>query len=107
MESGVIDPTKVVRFALQNAFSVAGLMLATEAIITGKPEKKKEPTMPGGCMDDMDLSVHRVMDGSESLGRAGTRIYEEIETVASGTKTKAEISGYVQAMDIYVTGPVI
>ena len=47
------------------------------------------------------------MDGRESLGRAGTRIYEGIETVASGAKTKAEISGYVQAMDIYVTGPVI
>jgi altronate dehydratase large subunit len=57
--------------------------------------------------DHMDLSVHQVMDGRESLGQAGTRIYEEIETVASGTKTKAEISGYVQAMDIYVTGPVI
>ena len=57
--------------------------------------------------DHMDLSVHQIMDGRESLGRAGTRIYEEIETVASGTKTKAEICGYVQAMDIYVTGPVI
>jgi altronate dehydratase large subunit len=57
--------------------------------------------------DHMDLSVHQVMDGRESLGQAGTRIYEAIETVASGTGTKAEISGYVQAMDIYVTGPVI
>ncbi len=57
--------------------------------------------------DHIDLSVHQVMDGRQSLDRAGTRIYEGIETVASGTKTKAEISGYVQAMDIYVTGPVI
>jgi len=57
--------------------------------------------------DHMDLSVHQVMDGRESLGQAGSRIYEAIETVASGTRTKAEISGYVQAMDIYVTGPVI
>jgi altronate dehydratase large subunit len=57
--------------------------------------------------DHMDLSVHQVMDGRESLGQAGTRIYEAIETVASGTRTKAEVSGYVQAMDIYVTGPVI
>jgi altronate dehydratase large subunit len=57
--------------------------------------------------DHIDISVHQVMDGRESLGQAGTRIYEEIETVASGTKTKAEICGYVQAMDIYVTGPVI
>ncbi len=57
--------------------------------------------------DHMDLSVHQVMDGGESLGQAGQRIYETIEAVAAGTRTKAEVSGYVQAMDIYVTGPVI
>ena len=54
MKSGVIDPTKVVRFALQNAASVAGLMLTTEAMITEKPVKKKSmPAMPPGGMDDM------------------------------------------------------
>ncbi|MDF1593179.1 MAG: chaperonin GroEL [Desulfobacterales bacterium] len=54
MKSGVIDPTKVVRFALQNAASVAGLMLTTEAMITEKPIKKKSmPAMPPGDMDDM------------------------------------------------------
>ncbi|MFZ1983518.1 MAG: chaperonin GroEL [Desulfatitalea sp.] len=55
MAAGVIDPTKVVRFALQNAASVAGLMLTTEAMITDKPEKKKKGSgMPsGGDMDDM------------------------------------------------------
>ena len=54
MKSGVIDPTKVVRFALQNAASVAGLMLTTEAMITEKPEKKTPmPAMPPGGMDDM------------------------------------------------------
>ena len=42
MEDGVIDPTKVVRFALQNAASVAGLMLTTEAMIADKPQKKEE-----------------------------------------------------------------
>jgi chaperonin GroEL len=52
MAAGVIDPTKVVRFALQNAASVAGLMLTTEAMISEKPEKKKEPAMPAGGMDD-------------------------------------------------------
>lgn len=57
--------------------------------------------------DHMDLSVHEIMDGGETLGQAGQRIYEAIGDVASGTRTKAEISGYVQAMDIYVTGPVI
>jgi chaperonin GroEL len=52
LESGVIDPTKVVRFALQNAASVTGLMLTTEAMITEKPKKKKEPAMPPGGMDE-------------------------------------------------------
>jgi chaperonin GroEL len=50
--AGVIDPTKVVRFALQNAASVAGLMLTTEAMIADKPEKKKKPGMPAGGMDE-------------------------------------------------------
>ncbi len=58
-------------------------------------------------IDHMDISVHQVMDGDESLTEAGVRIYDAIKDTASGTKTKAEISGYVQAMDIYVTGPVI
>ncbi|MEE4261327.1 MAG: chaperonin GroEL [Desulfobacteraceae bacterium] len=52
LESGVIDPTKVVRFAIQNAASVSGLMLTTEAMIAEKPEKKKAPAMPPGGMDD-------------------------------------------------------
>jgi chaperonin GroEL len=53
-EAGVIDPTKVVRFALQNAASVSGLMLTTEAMIADKPEKKKksEPA-PQDYDDDM------------------------------------------------------
>jgi len=44
--AGVIDPTKVVRLALQNAASVAGLMITTEAVITQKPEKKKRTAVP-------------------------------------------------------------
>jgi chaperonin GroEL len=47
-EAGVIDPTKVTRTALQNAASVAGLLLTTEALITEIPEKKKAPANPGG-----------------------------------------------------------
>jgi len=47
MKAGVIDPTKVTRSALQNASSVAGLMLTTEALVAEKPkEKKGEPAMP-------------------------------------------------------------
>jgi chaperonin GroEL len=47
VKSGIVDPTKVVRTALQNSASVAGLLLTTEAMIAEKPEKKKEmPPMP-------------------------------------------------------------
>ena len=48
VEAGVMDPTKVVRFALQNAASVASLLLTTEAVIAEKPKKKDPPMMPGG-----------------------------------------------------------
>jgi chaperonin GroEL len=53
--SGVIDPTKVARIALENAASVAGLLLTTEATIVEKPEKDKTPPMPhpGGMGGDM------------------------------------------------------
>jgi chaperonin GroEL len=55
VEMGIIDPTKVTRLALQNAISVAGLLLTTEAAITDKPEKDKAPAAPGGGgMPDMD-----------------------------------------------------
>ena len=45
-EAGIIDPTKVVRVALENAVSVASVLLLTEATITEKPEKRKVPAMP-------------------------------------------------------------
>jgi chaperonin GroEL len=49
MEAGIIDPTKVVRIAIQNASSIASLLLTTEALITDLPEDdKKMPAMPGG-----------------------------------------------------------
>jgi chaperonin GroEL len=47
-EAGIIDPTKVARTALQNAASVASLLLTTEALVTEVPEKKKAPAAPGG-----------------------------------------------------------
>ncbi|HYQ59585.1 MAG TPA: chaperonin GroEL [Desulfatiglandales bacterium] len=53
LEAGIIDPTKVSRFALQNAASVAGLLLTTEAMIAEKPEKKKAPAMPPMPSEDM------------------------------------------------------
>jgi len=48
VEAGVIDPTKVVRSALQNAASIAGLLLTTEAVVVEQPEEEKMPPMPGG-----------------------------------------------------------
>ena len=55
IKAGVIDPTKVVRTALQNAGSIASLLLTTEALIAEIPEDKKEPAMPpgGGGMGGM------------------------------------------------------
>jgi altronate dehydratase large subunit len=57
--------------------------------------------------DHMDLDVSGVMEGMETLSAAGNRIFEDILEVASGKLTKAEISGYTKAMDIYTVGPVI
>ena len=53
--AGVIDPTKVVRLALQNAASIAGLLLTTEAVVADEPEEDKMPPMPpgGGGMPGM------------------------------------------------------
>jgi chaperonin GroEL len=56
VKAGVIDPTKVVRTALQDAASVAGLLITTEAAISEKPEDKPAmPAMPGGGMGGMDF----------------------------------------------------
>jgi len=51
IEAGIIDPTKVTRTALQNAASIAGLMITTECVITDKPEEEKK--MPGGMPGGM------------------------------------------------------
>jgi len=56
VQSGVIDPTKVVRVAIQNSSSIAGLLLTTEALVTEAPEKKKAgpPMGGGGGYEDYD-----------------------------------------------------
>jgi chaperonin GroEL len=53
VKAGVIVPTKVERCALQNAASVAGLLLTTDAVVSEIPEKKRPPMPPGGGMEDM------------------------------------------------------
>ena len=54
LEMGVVDPTKVTRCALQNAASVAGLILTTDAMVAEMPKKEKPMPMPPGGMGDMD-----------------------------------------------------
>jgi chaperonin GroEL len=53
--AGIIDPTKVVRTALQDAASVASLLITTEAMVAERPEKKPAPAAAGGGMGDMDF----------------------------------------------------
>ena len=53
IEAGIVDPTKVVRIALQNASSVAALLVTTEAMIADRPKKDAAPAMPGGGMGGM------------------------------------------------------
>jgi chaperonin GroEL len=55
VKQGVIDPTKVVRLALQDAASVAGLLITTEAMVAEKPEPKAPAMPPGGGMGGMDF----------------------------------------------------
>jgi len=53
VEKGIIDPTKVTRSSLQNAASIAAMVLITESLVSDIPEKEKAPPMPGGGMEGM------------------------------------------------------
>src|SRR5438067_9712527 len=56
VEAGIVDPTKVVRIALQDASSVAALLITTETMVADRPKKESPPGMPGGGgMGDMDF----------------------------------------------------
>ena len=54
IETGIVDPTKVVRIALQNAASVAALLITTEAMVAERPKHEASGGMPGGGMGGMD-----------------------------------------------------
>jgi len=54
VERGIIDPAKVTRAGLQNAASIAAMVLTTESLITDIPEKEKMPPMPAGGMGGME-----------------------------------------------------
>ena len=76
VKAGVIDPAKVVRSALQNASSIASLLLTTEALVSEIPEEKKEPAGGhshggpawAGCTDARQVKGQRSKVGSESRG---------------------------------------
>ena len=55
VQAGIVDPAKVVRTALQDAASVAGLLVTTEAMVAELPKKESAPAMPGGGMGGMDF----------------------------------------------------
>jgi chaperonin GroEL len=57
LEMGILDPTKVTRTALQNAASVAGLMLTTECMVAEAPKDDAAPAMPGGGMGGMGMDM--------------------------------------------------
>ena len=52
-EAGIVDPAKVTRSALQNAASIAAMVLTTEAMVTEVPEERRSGGMPGGMSPDM------------------------------------------------------
>jgi chaperonin GroEL len=54
LSAGIVDPAKVVRVALQDAASVAGLMITIEVMVAEAPKKKEPPAMPPGGMGGMD-----------------------------------------------------
>jgi chaperonin GroEL len=53
--AGIIDPAKVARSALENAASIASMLLTTEALVVEKPEKKETPAMPPGGYPGADM----------------------------------------------------
>ena len=57
--------------------------------------------------DHIDLDVSDIMSGTKGIEEEGERIFHELINVAGGKRTKAETLGYVNSMDIYMTGPVI
>jgi altronate dehydratase large subunit len=57
--------------------------------------------------DHIDMDLSAVIDGKDTIPDAGMRVFRELGRVASGVRTKAEICGYVNSMDIYMVGPVI
>jgi len=78
-----------------------GFPFAPVIKITGNPKTAKN------LADHIDVDVSGILGGAETIDKAGCGILNVVMSVASGSKTKAEMLGYEQSMNIYVTGPVI
>jgi altronate dehydratase large subunit len=78
-----------------------GFPFAPVIKITGNPQTA------GMLADHIDIDVSRILSGKGTINEAGQDIFNFMISVASGKKTKAELLGYEQSMNIYTTGPVI
>jgi altronate dehydratase large subunit len=78
-----------------------GFPFAPVIKVTGNPKTAKS------LKDHIDLDVSGILSGAETIDEAGREILNVVVSVASGSKTKAELLGYEHSMNIYVTGPVI
>jgi len=75
IKSGILDPTKVVRIALQNAASIPGLLLTTEGLVAELPEEEKAPRYPTPPGGDMYRAPQLNRDFKERLSAAPFFLY--------------------------------
>ena len=80
LSAGIVDPAKVVRVALQDAASVAGLMITTEAMVAEAPKKKEAPAMPGGGYGRHGLLISKRDEPGAALRRPRTHALHPIST---------------------------
>ena len=71
LSAGIVDPAKVVRVALQDAASIAGLMITTEAMVAETPKKKEAPAMPGGGWAVWTIDPKMSTSGPRPCGPGG------------------------------------
>ena len=88
LEEGILDPTKVTRLALQNAASVAGLLLTTEVMVAEAPKKNEAPGMPGRGL----FAPDRVRLSLRSVSRSGTRLPTRFRSAPEAAKSSNALS---------------
>ena len=96
-KAGIVDPAKVVRSALQNATSIAGLFLTTEAVVADKPEKEKAPAMPAAAATWTSRSTpreRRPPGAAVSLG-LDCRVMDGLDAKLAALRRDLEATGGV------------